>query len=205
MIKVKICGITEPADARLAAELGASAIGMLFWPASPRCIDTARAREIVAALPATVNAVGVFVNQMQDARVIARDVGLAAVQLHGDERLDDYREFPVPVIKAVPVRGGYDTLREVAALPEQVTVLLDAHDPIKRGGTGTVIDWGVAAAVAQSRRVLLSGGLNAANVQAAVAAVKPYGVDVSSGVESAPGKKDAAKLRALFAAVNGIV
>ena len=196
MIKVKICGVTSVDDARMAAEMGASAVGLVFWPQSPRAVEIEQAKRIVAALPPFVSAVGVFVNQ-PEAADIAREVGLSAVQLHGDEPPDTYRGLPVRVIKAVAVTGnGSGDL--AAAIPASATVLLDAHDPVKRGGTGRAIDWTVAAAVARRRPIILSGGLNADNVVGAVEAVRPYAIDVSSGVESAPGRKDAAKLRALF-------
>jgi len=196
VIKVKICGVTSVDDARMAAEMGASAVGLVFWPQSPRAVGIEQAKRIVAALPPFVSAVGVFVNQ-PEAADIAREVGLSAVQLHGDEPPDTYRSLPVRVIKAVAVTGnGSGDL--AAAIPASATVLLDAHDPVKRGGTGRAIDWTVAAAVARRRPIILSGGLNADNVVGAVEAVRPYAIDVSSGVESAPGRKDAAKLRALF-------
>jgi phosphoribosylanthranilate isomerase len=200
-VRVKVCGITRPEDAVLAADLGASAIGLVFWPASPRAVTRERAREIVSALPAFVSVVGVFVNQPGEARDLAVDLGLSTVQLHGDENVEDYRGIPCRVIKAVAVTG--ESARDAAAsVPSDVTVLLDAHDPVKRGGTGRVIDWTVAAEIARSRRVVLSGGLHAGNVAAAVAAVQPYAIDVSSGVESTPGQKDPAKLRALFDALG---
>lgn len=200
MIRVKICGVTTPEDALLAAELGASAIGLVFWPGSPRCVDAARAHEIVTALPPFVSAVGVFVDQVEDAARIARDVGLSAVQFHGDEPSASYRDFPYRVIKAVTVLDA--SAREAAAaVPARATVLLDAHDRVKRGGTGRVIDWTIAAMIARERPTILSGGLSADNVADAIAAVNPYAIDVSSGVESAPGRKDRAKLRALFAAL----
>jgi phosphoribosylanthranilate isomerase len=201
MTWVKICGITSPEDAVAAADLGAVAIGMVFWPESPRCVDRARAREIVAALPPFVAAVGVFVNQVQEAAAIARDVGLTAVQFHGDESPTAYRGWPIQVIKAVTVRDG-SALEEAGMVPDEATVLLDAHDRVKRGGTGRVIDWEIAAMVARSRRTILSGGLSAANVAEAIALVRPYAVDVSSGVESSPGVKDHTKLRALFEAIG---
>jgi phosphoribosylanthranilate isomerase len=200
-MRVKVCGITDPADAVLAAELGASAIGLVFWPSSPRSVSVERARHIVSVLPPFVSTVGVFVDQIEDARAIAADVRLSAVQLHGDERPDDYRDFPVPVIKAVAVWNG-SSGDLTAAIPPNVTVLLDTHDPVRRGGTGQVIDWTVAADIARRRAVVLSGGLNQDNVARAVAAVRPWAVDVSSGVESAPGKKDPARLRAFFAALG---
>lgn len=185
----------------MAAELGASAIGILLWPASPRFVERERARAIVRALPPFVGAVGVFVNQVQEAAELAPDLGLTAVQFHGDEAPDSYRGFPVPVIKAVAVRDE-SSRDDAAAVPAAVTVLLDAADPEKRGGTGRVVDWAIAAAIARSRRTILSGGLSPANVAAAIAAVAPYAIDVSSGVESAPGRKDHAKLRELFAALG---
>jgi phosphoribosylanthranilate isomerase len=201
MTRVKICGVTTVDDARLAAELGASAIGMVFWPQSPRVVEVEQARAIVAALPPFVAAVGVFVNQTQEAVTIALDLGLSAIQLHGDEAAESYRALPVRVIKAVAVRG--EAARGVAAaVPALATVLLDAHDPVRRGGTGRGIDWSIAAQVARVRPVILSGGLNPANIVEAIDAVGPYAVDVSSGVESAPGRKDPAKLRALFAALG---
>ena len=196
MIRVKICGITRPEDAQLAVDLGAAAIGMLFWPRRPRCIDVARARAIAAALPPFVSAVGVFVNQ-PEALDVARSAGLDAVQLHGDEPPASYRDLPIRAIKAIGV-GGEDAVDSAAAVPAHVTVLLDAHDPSKRGGTGRPIEWSVAAKIAAQRRVILSGGLDAGNVADAIAAVQPYAIDVSSGVESSPGIKDPDKLRALF-------
>ncbi len=203
MTRVKICGITSAADAELAVDLGASAIGLIFWPSSPRFVEQSRAREIVTRLPPFVSVVGVFVNQVKEAARVAADLGLSAVQFHGDEPVDDYREFPAPVIKSIGVRDG-SARQDAAAVPSHVTVLLDAHDPLKRGGTGTIIDWSVAAGIARERSVILSGGLNASNVEAAVSAVRPYAIDVSSGVESAPGKKDPEKMRALFAALQTI-
>jgi len=200
MIRVKICGITSPEDARLAAELGASAIGLVFWPHSPRAIDVGRARAIIDALPPFVTTVGVFVDQ-GDARRIAENVGLQVLQFHGDEPAISYRDCALPVIKAIPVRDR--SAHEAAgAVPTQATVLLDAHDPDKRGGTGKRIDWSIAAEIAARRPVILSGGLNAQNIVEAIETVRPAAVDVSSGVEAAPGRKDPAKLRALFAAIR---
>jgi len=200
MIRVKICGVTNPADARLAVDLGASAIGMVFWPKSPRAIDVARAKEIVSVLPPFVTAVGVFVNQIDEAPRIARDAGLDVIQLHGDERPDAYAAMTVRTIKAIGVSSP-ESVALAAEVPPQTTVLLDAHDPIRRGGTGRAIDWKIAARVAHMLRVILSGGLTPGNVAIADASVHPYAVDVSSGVETSPGVKDPAKLRAFFAAL----
>ncbi len=200
--RVKICGVTRVDDAVLAAELGASAIGLVFWPGSPRCLDVATARAIVAALPPFVTAVGVFVDQPPAfVREVAAAVGLGAIQLHGRERVADYAGTPGRVIKAVPVTEDV-TLEAIATLPRDVTVLLDAPDPARVGGTGRVVDWDLAARIAAVRPIVLSGGLRAENVAAAVARVRPAGVDVASGVERAPGVKDPDKLRAFFAALG---
>ena len=200
---VKICGVRRVQDALLAAELGASAVGFVFWPGSPRFIDPYRARTIVAALPPFVTAVGVFVDQ-SEAFVdgVTSLVRLGAVQLHGNEPIEHYATAPYRVIKAVPVGTGFDAAT-ADLVPKHVTVLLDAHDPVRRGGTGKVIDWGAAAAVALTRRTILSGGLDASNVRQAIGAVGPYAIDVSSGVESAPGVKDPTRLEELFAIING--
>jgi phosphoribosylanthranilate isomerase len=197
--RIKICGITRPDDARAAADAGASAIGMVFWPDSPRAVDTAAARAIVAALPAGVPAIGVFVNQTADEINAAIDgAGLFGVQLHGDEPVDLIERIRRPVIRAVTL-GGLDVLD---VLPPQVTVLLDAVDPERRGGTGQTIDWAAAAAVARRRPIVLAGGLTPSNVEQAIAAVRPYAVDVSSGVETAPGIKDHARIAAFIGAVR---
>lgn len=204
MIAVKVCGMTDPEDARLAAQLGASAVGMVFWPGSPRSVDVERARKIVAALPPFVTSVGVFVDQSPtEVEAIVDRVGLDAIQLHGHETTDDYTRIGRRLIKAVAVRED-STGSEADEVPPHAAVLLDAHDPVKRGGTGRAIDWRIAAAIAKRRPVILSGGLNAGNVVAAVRAVAPYAVDVSSGIESSPGRKDSAKLHAFFDALRSL-
>ena len=202
MPRVKVCGITRAEDALLAAELGASAIGFIFWPRSPRCVEPRIAREIVASLPAHVVPVGVFVDQPPgDVRDISQQVQLGAVQLHGHESVEYAVALMEPVIKAVAVDDTFE-VSSLKAIPATITVLLDAHDPLKRGGTGRTIDWTRAAEASAARPVILSGGLNPDNVNAAVRTVRPYGIDLSSGVESSPGVKDHAKLRALFAALH---
>ncbi|HEY3883904.1 MAG TPA: phosphoribosylanthranilate isomerase [Vicinamibacterales bacterium] len=198
-VRVKVCGITSVEDALMAAEFGASAIGLVFWPKSPRAIDRATASEIVRALPPLVEAIGVFVDQ-QDADAIASDVGLHAVQLHGDESVDTYRRYAHRVIKAVAVNGEKARDR-VRLVPPGVDVLLDAHDAARRGGTGDTIDWPLASAIASERRIILSGGLNASNVADAIRTVMPAAIDVSSGVESSPGRKDRGKVRDFFTAL----
>jgi phosphoribosylanthranilate isomerase len=202
MTRIKICGVTAPEDARLAAELGAFAVGMIFWKGSPRNVSIERARAVAAALPRGVDSVGVFVDEPPDAvKEVAQAVGLAAVQLHGHEDVHAYSIDGCRVLKAVAI-GEEADVEQATALPSPVLPLLDAHDPVKRGGTGRTIDWVLAARVAAVRPIVLSGGLHAGNVADAIRAVRPYAVDVSSGVEYAPGRKDPARLRALFAAVR---
>ena len=196
---VKICGITRLEDAEAAVAYGASAVGFLFWPNSPRFIDPFRARAIVAALPPLVSVVGVFVNQPAEyINGVASLVGLSAVQLHGDETVAFVNLMRRPVIKAIGV--GPDTT--AADWPDRATLLLDAHDVYRRGGTGRTIDWSAAAAIASRRRVLLAGGLTPENVGEAVGRVRPSGIDVSSGVEASPGIKDHRKLSDLFRALH---
>jgi phosphoribosylanthranilate isomerase len=195
---VKICGMTRVEDAMAAVDAGAGAIGFIFWPASPRFIDPHRARKIAAMLPPFVTAVGVFVNQPLDyVNGVSSLVRLGAVQLHGDETPAFAAAVTSPVIKAMSLGAG-----DVQAWPAEVRVLLDVHDPVVRGGTGRTIDWTAAADVAAQRQILLAGGLTPDNVADAVARVRPFGIDVSSGVERAPGIKDHRRLQALFEAVH---
>jgi phosphoribosylanthranilate isomerase len=204
MTRVKVCGIRRMEDAHLAVELGASAIGFIFWPSSPRFVEPDRARAIVDALPPLVAAVGVFVDQPAAyVEGVARALKLSVVQLHGHEAARDYALGGWRVVKAIPVGSDIRVESVVSQVPHEVGVLLDAHDPIRRGGTGRTIDWTIASRVARMRPVILSGGLNANNVRQAIDTVRPHAVDVSSGVESGPGVKDAEKLRAFFAAVQG--
>ncbi len=204
MLLVKICGITRLDDAEAAVAAGARALGFVFWPDSPRFIDPHRARLIVSALPPFVTTVGVFVNQPIDyVNGVASLVRLSAVQLHGDETVEYASALARPVIKAMAV--DETTKADVAdGWPPRVTALLDVHDPRRRGGTGRTVDWTIAAAVAARRRAILAGGLTADNVADAVARVRPFGIDVSSGVERSPGVKDHGRLRALFEVVHDI-
>jgi phosphoribosylanthranilate isomerase len=200
---VKICGITRADDAAAAVEAGAAAIGFVFWPGSPRFVDPYRARAIAAALLPFVTPVGVFVNQpIEYVRRVASLVRLGAVQLHGDERPEYAAGLATPMMKAVSV--GAAAADCIALWPPPTTLLLDIHDPVKRGGTGRTIDWDAAAAIAATRRVFLAGGLTPDNAADAVARVQPYGIDVSSGVERAPGVKDHQRLRALFEALHEV-
>jgi phosphoribosylanthranilate isomerase len=203
-VRVKVCGITRLEDADLAADLGACAIGFVFWPKSPRFVDADRAKSIVRAMPPLVIPVGVFVDQPLDVvNQVAETVGLGAVQLHGHETPEYCSGIQRRVIRAIGLRETMDA-RLGDEWPPSITLLLDAYDPEKRGGTGRTVDWAVAAAVASKRPTILSGGLRPENVGAAISTVRPYAIDVSSGVEIRPGVKDPQRLRAFFQAVTEI-
>jgi phosphoribosylanthranilate isomerase len=203
MVRVKICGVTSVEDALLACELGADAIGLNFFPESPRCVTPFVAGNIVHKLPPFVVAVGVFVNWKPEAVIaLAKALQLAGAQLHGDEAPDDVREVAekVQVIKALrPARGSKPA--DLNRYRNAAAILLDAAGTGKYGGSGETADWEFAREAAKSHRVILAGGLTPTNVAEAIRNVKPYAVDVASGVESKPGKKDAGKLREFFAQV----
>jgi phosphoribosylanthranilate isomerase len=185
---MKICGITRLTDALHAVQHGATALGFVFWPHSPRYVTPQRAGEIVAELPAGTAAVGVFVNETVDGiRAVIARTGISAVQLHGDESPDYAVALGWPIFRAMTIA---DAESDSASWPEETTLLLDTIDPKRRGGTGETVNWPQAAAIAQKRRIVLAGGLTPANVADAIGAVRPFGVDVSSGVEEAPGVKN---------------
>ena len=197
---IKICGITRLADALHAIEHGAGALGFVFWAQSPRYIAPERAAGIIASLPPGVDAVGVFVNESVDGiRAIVAKTGISAIQLHGDEPPDYAAALGWPVLKAIRVGDAEDA---ADAWPAGTTFLVDAADPIRRGGTGVTVDWQQAAAAARGRRVMLAGGLTPDNVAAAIDTVRPFGVDVSSGVEDAPGVKNQDKVARFLASAR---
>lgn len=204
MVKVKVCGITNASDARAAIEAGADALGFNFYARSPRYIEPEEARLIVAKLHAPVLCVGVFVNEDSAARVasIAERAGMSAVQLHGDETPEYCAALAGrEVIKAL--RAGLDFAPEDAARYPAQSILLDAYNAHARGGTGETFDWTLARRTRELvAQLYLAGGLTPENVAGAIAAVEPYAVDVCSGVESAPGRKDATRVRAFVAAVR---
>ena len=198
---VKVCGITREQDARVAVACGASAIGFIFWPKGTRYIDPDRAAAIVRTLPPFVTPVGVFVDESADRmNDVARRVGLGAVQLHGSEPASMLDALERPVVKAVSVLDA----STATTWPDRVRLLVDAHDPVNHGGTGKKADWHAAAQLAAVRPVLLAGGITPTNVVDAVTTVRPFGLDVSSGVEDAPGLKNPDKIRALFDALRGV-
>lgn len=201
MVRVKICGITNADDALHAAACGADALGLVFYPGSPRCVTPEQARAICAALPPFVSRVGLFVNETPERiRAIAGACGLDVLQLHGDEAPQECLLPPYRVVKGVRPRTAAD-LAALAAYPV-AALLVDAAVPGQFGGTGQRADWALAAQLAAAHRVVLAGGLTPANVAAAVRAVRPYAVDVASGVEAAPGRKDPDKVAAFIRAAR---
>jgi phosphoribosylanthranilate isomerase len=203
--KIKFCGITSLEDAELAVAADAWAIGLIFWPGSPRACPAERAGEIAAAVKRRSEVVGVFVNQtIGEVAEIADGVGLTMLQLHGDEGpvfcAEAARRTGCKVIKAVRARSGAD----IQALSSFHTDyhLLDSHSPGQWGGTGETFSWELAGSHRGTVPMILSGGLTAENVAAAIAATRPFAVDVASGVERSPGVKDPDKLRAFAQAVR---
>ncbi len=190
MAEIKICGLTSLADARFVAENGADALGFIFYPKSPRKVTPGGVRDIVRALPAEVAKVGVFVNEgIQTVREVMEHCGLDFVQLHGNESPGYCRCFPESVIiKALFPRMDEDLncLAEYRAR----AILVDTYDPKKPGGTGKTSKWELAVKIRQSRPLILSGGLNPCNIETAMKKVLPDAVDINSGVEETPGKKD---------------
>jgi phosphoribosylanthranilate isomerase len=197
MIRVKICGVTSEADAQAAIEAGANLIGLNFYEKSSRYISEKQAAQIRAQLPEKVEAVGIFVNRLPAEVIVVRNsLELDAVQLHGDEPPETVAQIAaaVPVIKAFRVAPDF-RLASLEEFAEAFAFLLDAAQDGQYGGTGRTTDWDVARRAAQSHRIILAGGLKVENVAAAVRMVGPYGIDVASGVESSPGKKDHGLLR----------
>lgn len=200
MIAVKICGLTRLEDAQAAVDLGASFVGFVLWRGSPRAISIDDVADIVAKLPAAVTPVGVFVNPSRDDINQAAAAGIKVAQVHGDATPGGLRG--IEVLRAVHLAAG--TGDEIEPYVEDRKILLDAHDPVKHGGTGRTVDWSRAKIVAATRQVFLAGGLTPDNVRQAIAEVQPYAVDVSSGVEVKPGIKDHGLLRRFIAAAKGM-
>lgn len=201
-VRIKICGLTNWDDAWLAVEAGAHALGFVFHPASPRCLSVAAAAAITRRLPPFVARVGVFVDTPADLiRAASRECRLDAVQLHGEESPEFCAAMPVPVLKAFRLRDA----GTLAVLPRYQTAawLLDSFVPGQPGGTGAVFNWALAVEAAKlGCPIILAGGLTPANVADAIRQVRPYAVDVSSGVEAVPGRKDPAKVRAFIQAAR---
>lgn len=203
MIRIKICGITRVEDALAAADAGVHAIGLNFHADSPRHVVPERARELCAALPPFVVTVGLFVDaSAEQIEAVLSRVPLQMLQFHGEEPQRDCVRWGRPWLKALRMRPGTDVDSEVARYPGAAGLLLDSYRPGVPGGTGETFDWARVPA-ARHWPLVLAGGLHAGNVADAIAAVQPDAVDVSGGVESDKGIKDAAAMRAFVAAVRG--
>ncbi len=206
-MRIKICGITDPEDAKAAVRSGAHAVGFVFAEKSPRHISRDRVREIVSCLPPFVESVGVFVNESHDrVRDLIDYCGLDLVQFHGEEDPGYCRAFMPRAIKAFRVRD-VSVVKEIRAYRASVrAVLVDSWSSKAHGGTGKAFDWDIAREVVEEVEmpVLLAGGLDSSSVAEAVAMVRPFGVDVSSGVETAPGRKDRKLIREFINKVNEV-
>lgn len=202
MTRVKICGITRVEDARAAAHAGADAIGLVFYEKSPRHVGIEQAHAVLAGLPPFVTSVGLFVNpSAEEVDTVLNALALDLLQFHGDERPDFCRRFGRPYLKAVRVRPGVDLVKYAASYPDARGLLLDAYVAGTPGGTGQAFDWSMIPAQLPLP-VVLSGGLDAANVAEGIRRVRPWAVDVSSGVEAEKGIKDAAKIAAFMQGVR---
>lgn len=197
-VRIKICGITSVEDALAAADAGADALGLVFYPASPRAVTLTQARQVALAVGPFVSVTGLFVDADPEfVQSVLAQVPLQLLQFHGDESVDYCESFRRPYMKALRMRPELDVKAAVAAYPSASGILLDAYRPGVPGGTGETFDW---ARVPQgmSTPLILAGGLTPVNVAESIAITHVYGVDVSGGVESAPGKKDHSKLTAFI-------
>ena len=202
MTKVKICGFTDPDNARDASIAGVDAVGLVFYDKSPRNVDVQKAQEIIDALPPFVNRVGLFVNANPSfVDEILCEVPLDTLQFHGDESLLDCTQYQMPFIKSLRVRPDTNVVKVAEQFSSASAILLDSFNPSSFGGTGEAFDWSLAC-VDISLPIILAGGLNSDNVSSAIRQVRPYAVDASSGVESAPGVKDIDKIEAFIRNTN---
>lgn len=200
MLRIKICGLTRLADARLACELGADALGFIFYAKSPRNISLPEAANIVAHLPPHVARVGVFVeHSVAEIEAHRRELGLHALQFHGNYAASEMAQFSSVRLIKVARLHDHSSLEQLAGFQNLAhAFLLDTFEKDQLGGTGKTFDWGLALAAKKNGRLILAGGLNPANAREAVRFVQPYALDVNSGVESSPGIKDHHQLRQLF-------
>ena len=204
MTRIKICGITRVEDALAAARSGADAIGLIFYERSPRYVSLAQAKQLAEALPPFVTVVGLFVNAKASfVREVLASVPLDMLQFHGDEPAEFCAQFAKPYLKAIRVKAGVDLLQCASDFRSAKGLLLDAHVEGIAGGTGATFDWALIPKQLPLP-VILSGGLNVGNVVAAIKQVRPYAVDVSSGVEASKGIKDAAKIAVFINEVKNI-
>jgi phosphoribosylanthranilate isomerase len=201
-VRIKICGMTRTEDVAEAARLGVDAVGLVFYPKSPRNVGIDQARALVAALPAFVTVTALFLDPSRDdVQRVLDNVRVELLQFHGVEPAEFCRGFGRPYIKAVPMGGQADVAEYARRHSAAAALLLDSHAAGQRGGTGVSFDWASLPKV-EGPPLILAGGLNPSNVATAIRIVRPYGVDVASGVESAPGIKDTEKMAAFVREVT---
>lgn len=205
--RVKICGLTTAQDALSAAELGADAIGLVFYNKSARAVTPGQAAQICSTLPALVSIVGLFVNPSEaEVETVLKHVHLDCLQFHGDESAAFCDSFGMPYMKAIRIRPDLDVKSKISEYSTASAILLDSYDKNSAGGTGIAFDWRIAQRCVQESgvKIVLAGGLSAENVAEAIRLVRPYAVDVSSGVESAPGCKSTERMSAFFNEVYSV-
>ena len=204
-LQIKICGITNAHDAQVAVEAGADALGFVFYSKSPRYVELKIAKQIIMGLPPFILPIGVFVNEESKAvRDIMDECGLVLAQIHGDETPVYCESLGRPVLRGIRLKdcGSFLAIAEYKGRAGVRGFVVDTFSETAYGGTGLTTDWGLAAEAAKAAPILLAGGLTPTNVQEAIRQVRPYGVDVSSGVEVSPGKKDPAKVQAFIHAAK---
>ncbi len=202
-VRIKICGITRAEDALAAVALGADAIGLVFYEASHRVVNAAKAREIVHLLPPFISKVGLFVDANESyIRKVMAEVSLDVLQFHGDESVEDCRRYEKPYIKAIKMREAMDFHQQIAEYPDASGILIDTYVEGEAGGTGEVFDWGLIPQDITGKAIILAGGLSPYNVADAILKTKPYAVDVSSGVEQDKGIKSKEKMQAFIREVK---
>lgn len=194
MVKIKVCGLTSPEQASAVARLGADAIGLVFYPPSSRCVSIEQAQQIISALPPFVQSVALFVNPtVAEVEAVLHAMPIDLLQFHGNESAAFCQQFQRPYIKAFAMKEGFDVQAAMAEHQQAKGFLLDAYHPQKPGGTGESFDWQQFPQQAQ-KPLILAGGLHADNIASAIKQCQPYAVDVSGGVESAPGQKSLEKV-----------
>ncbi|HKT33114.1 MAG TPA: phosphoribosylanthranilate isomerase [Gammaproteobacteria bacterium] len=203
-VRIKLCGMMRREDIESASRLGVDAVGLVFYAASPRCLQPERARELAAGAPAFLTVTAVFMNPARaEVDAVLRTMRIDLLQFHGEESPEFCRAFGRGYIKAVPMGGGADAAEYARRYTDARGLLLDSHAQGKPGGGGTRFDWARIPRIV-SPPLILAGGLNADNVADAIRRVRPYGVDVATGVESAPGIKDGVKMQAFVSEVNRV-
>ncbi|MGB9428487.1 MAG: phosphoribosylanthranilate isomerase [Gammaproteobacteria bacterium] len=203
-VRIKICGMTRREDVETAAQLGVDAVGLVFYAKSSRCVGLEQARVLADAAPAFITVTGLFLNPVRDeVQRVLNSVRVDLLQFHGEEAPEFCRAFARPYIKAVPMGGGADLADYARRYDDAAALLLDSHASGRKGGTGVTFAWSGVPHLRQPP-MILAGGLRADNVAAAIRIVRPYGVDVSSGVETAPGIKDPAKMSEFVREVNRV-